>query len=435
MKHQRIHSNHTLRYSTTIIIGAGHAGLSMSYQLDKLGIDHVILERGEIANSWKTERWDSLKLLSPNWQCKLPGFSYGKEFHGDHPDGFMSMPEVCRFIEQYAEAISAPVHRGVEVRSVHADPLGYRVITNQGEWYCQTLVIATGAFNTPSIPKFAADINSNINQLTSKEYKNPDQLDHGNVLIVGGSATGLQLAKEIQSSGRPVTLAMGEHVKMPRQYRGRDIFWWMEQTRIAGEYIAENDDLRRLRKLPSPQLIGDQEHPIFDLNYLQEQGVQVVGRLMNANERHFQFSGALANICKLADLKLNRLLKRFDECAESLGITEEPEQFQATKVDADPVLNIQTDQVKTVIWATGLKPDYSWLKLPVLNNKGELMHSGGIVHSPGVFALGLPFMRRRHSSYMHGINHDVADIANHLKSFLDSQGNQQFYNMMSKAAF
>lgn len=421
MKHQRIHSPFSSRYATTIIIGAGHAGLSMSHQLEKLGIDHVILERGEVANSWKTERWDSLKLLTPNWQCKLPGFSYGKEFQGEHPDEFMSMTELHRFIEQYAATLLAPIHCGVTVNSVHLDSLGYKVTTNSGDWYCRSLVIATGAFNTPSLPGWASQIDADIVQLTSKDYKNPNQLEQGPVLVVGGSATGLQLAEEIHNSGRPVTLAMGEHVKMPRQYRGRDIFWWMEHSQIASEFIAESNDLQRLRKLPSPQLIGNNEHSIFDLNLLQDQGVKIVGRLMNANQHQFQFTGALANICQLADLKLKRLLKRFDELAVDLEVTEDPEYFPATLVASEPILSLSSKQIKTVIWATGLRPDYSWLKLPVFNHKGELKHSGGIVHSPGVYVLGLPFMRRRHSSYIHGINDDTSDLARDIQQFLCHQ--------------
>jgi putative flavoprotein involved in K+ transport len=214
--------------TTTVVIGAGHGGLAMSRCLSDRAIDHVVLERSEVANSWRTERWDSLRLLTPNWQCRLPGYAY----HGDDPDGFMTMPEVVEFISGYAKDISAPVQTGTTVKSVRRMEGGYLVTTDQGEWQCQAVVLASGAFNIPRVPAVSEAVPASVTTLTPMEYRNPGQLAEGGVMVVGASATGVQIAQEIQRSGRPVTLAVGEHVRGPREYRGRDIHWWMEAAGV-----------------------------------------------------------------------------------------------------------------------------------------------------------------------------------------------------------
>ena len=236
--------------TTTVVIGAGHGGLAMSRCLSDRSIDHVVLERSEVANSWRTERWDSLRLLTPNWQCRLPGYAY----EGDDPDGFMTMPEVVDFITGYAKDIARPVQTGTTVTSVRRTDDGYRVTTDQDEWQCPTVVLATGAFNVPR-PDFADAVPPSVTTLTPMEYRNPDELAEGGVLVVGASATGVQIAHEIQRSGRPVTLAVGEHVGGPRRYRGRDIHWWMEAAGVLDERYDEVDDIVRAaacRRCSSP---------------------------------------------------------------------------------------------------------------------------------------------------------------------------------------
>jgi putative flavoprotein involved in K+ transport len=216
------------------VIGAGHAGLAMSRCLTERSIDHVVIERGEVANSWRTERWDSLRLLTPNWQSRLPGFGYV----GDDPHGYRTMPEVIDFLDRYATVISAPVQTNTKVTSVSAADSGFVVATDQGTWHCRTVVLASGACNVPRVPAIAAAVPSGIATVTSMDYRNPRQLEDGGVLVVGASATGTQLADEIHRSGRQVTLAVGEHVRAPRVYRGKDIEWWMD---VAGVHDERND--------------------------------------------------------------------------------------------------------------------------------------------------------------------------------------------------
>ncbi|MEW6471641.1 MAG: NAD(P)/FAD-dependent oxidoreductase [Actinomycetota bacterium] len=414
--------------TTTVIIGAGHAGLAMSRRLTERSIDHVVLERGEVANSWKTERWPSLRLLTPNWQTRLPG---SRDSGGDR-DGYASMPEVIRFLEGYAATISAPVHTGTTVTAVRAaTDHGYEVVTTRGVWRCASVVLASGACNQPVIPAAAEALPPSVATVTPMTYRAPDGLADRGVLIVGASATGVQLADEIQRSGRPVTLAVGEHVRLPRLYRGRDVFWWMDATGVLDQRYDEVDDLVRVRNVPSPQLIGSPQRATLDLNTLIARGVRIVGRLGRIDRGVAQFSGSLANICKLADLKLNRLLDTFDAWAATAGIDgdiDPPQRFAPTAAAVSPTLAVDLagGEFGTVIWACGYRPDYSWLDLPVLDRRQRIIHDGGVVgDAPGVYVLGLPFLRRRRSTFISGAVPDTVELADHLLGFLDAEASSR----------
>ena len=392
----------------------------MSHCLTARSIDHVILERGEVANSWKTERWDSLRLLTPNWMSRLPGYRY----EGDDPDGFLTMPETIAFIERYAGAISAPVRTRTRVTSATRVDDGYLVATDDGEWRCRSLVVATGACNVPALPPVAEALPPGIQALTSREYRNPGGLEPGGVLVVGASASGTQIAEEIQHSGRPVTLAVGEHIRSPRVYRGRDIKWWMDAAGVLDDRYDEVDDIGRARNVPSLQLAGSKDRRTVDLNRLTGLGVRLVGRLAGIADGYAQFSGSLRNQCELSDLKMNRLLERIDAWATERGLDGEvdpPQRFEPTRVDASPPLGIdlRRGEIRTVVWATGFHPDYSWMQAPVLDRKGRIRHDGGIVESPGMYLLGIPFLRRRRSSLIDGAASDARDLADHLARYLD----------------
>ena len=408
-----------------IVIGAGHCGLAMSHYLGARGIDHVVLERGVIANSWVRERWDSLRLLTPNWQSSLPGYLYA----GPDRDGYMSMPEIVRFIEGYARYSRAPVVTDTEVLSMQAGGRGYRLQTSQGEWQARAVVIASGAFNQPLVPAVSEVFPATIEQLTPHTYRNPDRLAEGGVLVVGGSATGLQLADEIQASGRPVTLALGEHVRMPRVYRGKDIQHWMHVTGLLDEPYTAVDDIERARRLPSPQLIGSTVRRTLDLNALRQAGVRLSGRLAGVRDGKAQFSGALRNVLALADLKMNRLLDRIDAWIDARGSDADAtaaERFAPTAAGDSPCLDLdlKSGEIRTVIWATGFRPDYSWLRVPVLDRKGRIRHGGGIVDAPGLVVMGLPFLRRRKSSFIHGAADDARDLSRHIAHHLDTTAAQ-----------
>jgi putative flavoprotein involved in K+ transport len=404
---------------TTVVIGAGHAGLAISRVLAEHSIDHVVLERGEVANSWRHERWDSLRLLTPNWQSRLPGYPYS----GAHPDDFMTMPEVVQHISGFAAATSAPLRTQTTVTSVRRLDAEYQVVTDRGEIHCRTVVIASGGASIARVPEVSTAVPERIECLTPFEYHNPDRLPSGGVLVVGASATGVQLAHEILRSGRPVTLCVGEHVRLPRTYRGRDVLWWMEKSGVWNERYDKIDDLERARGLPSPQLVGTPERATLDLNVLREAGVEVVGRLAAIRDGCALFSGGLANQFALADLKMGRLLDTFDEWARAATQIEvgPPERFEPTRPPQSPrlSLNLRRGEIRSIVWATGFRPDYRWLNVSVVNRRGHLHHDGGVVvGAPGMYAIGLPVLRRRKSTFILGAEDDARDIVGYVLRYL-----------------
>jgi putative flavoprotein involved in K+ transport len=406
----------------------------MSRCLTERSIDHVVLERGEVANSWKTERWDSLRLLTPNWLSRLPGYRY----KGDDPDGYRTMPETVAFLEWYAQRISAPVHTHTAVTRVGRTETGYAVATDRGEWRSKALVLASGACNVPSVPEFGQALPAGVAQFTPLQYRNPAQLEAGGVLVVGASATGVQLADEIQRSGREVTLAVGEHIRVPRRYRGRDILWWMDAAGVQDQGYQEVDDLNRARNVPSLQLAGYSDYRDVDLNSLTALGVRLVGRLAGVRDGVAQFSGSLANVAALSDLKMNRLLGVIDGWAERnevLGGAEPPQRFERTRIPASAPLSLdlKSGEIRSIIWATGFRPDYSWLDLPVLDRKGRIRHDGGVVDSPGLYLMGMQFLRRRKSALIDGAGDDARELSAHLAAYLDG-GEMQFARQRSTAS-
>ena len=380
-----------------------------------------MLERGEIANSWRRERWDSLRLLTPNAQSRLPGLGYD----GADPDGYMTSGEVVALIARFAEVARAPVRTQTAVTSLRPAAGGYRLVTSGGEIACRTVVVASGACNVPTVPALAAAVPADIVQVTPFEYGNPSRLPEGGVLVVGASATGVQLAAEIQRSGRPVTLAVGEHVRLPRLYRGRDVLWWMERSGVWDQRYDAIDDLTRARRLPSPQLVGTPERSTLDLNSLGALGVALVGRLSAIRDGRALFSGGLRNLFALADLKMERLLDTFDAWARTSGVDADVapgERFEPTGVPpSSPLqLDLRRGGIRSIVWATGFRPEYGWLDPQVLDDKGQLRHEGGVVaDAPGMYALGLPVLRRRKSTFIHGIEDAARAVIDHLAGHLD----------------
>jgi putative flavoprotein involved in K+ transport len=375
-----------------------------------------VLERGEVANTWRTERWDSLRLLTPNWLSTLPGAPYD----GADPDGYMTSGGVVELIDRFAARIHAPVRTGTQVTSVRRTDDHYLVTTSRGEIRSRTVVIASGANNRPTVPTFAHAVPPGLEQVTPSGYRGPEALPDGGVLVVGAAATGVQLAAELRRSGRAVTLSVGEHVRLPRMYRGRDVLWWMDASGVWDERYDQVDDLNRARRLPSPQLVGTSERLTLDLGTLAAMGVELVGRWATVRDGRALFSGGLRNVCSLADLKLERLLGVFDAWAATEGLGAEevgaPERFAPTPPPQSPrlQLDLRSGEIRTIVWATGFRPDYRWLDVPVLDAKGRLRHDGGIVDSPGLYALGLPVLRRRKSSFICGIEDDARAVIDHL---------------------
>ena len=404
-----------MKRTTTVIIGAGQSGLAMSHELAVQGVDHVILERGQIANSWRQERWDSLRLLSPNWMNGLPG----QDYRGNDPDGYMHVSELIENFQRCAASNGAPVQQETQVLSVNGTAGNYVVQTDQGAISCVSIVMANGACAIPKIPAFASELPRHIRDFTPHTYKRSAQLPDGKVLVVGASATGLQLAREIQQSGREVVLAVGNHLRLPRRYRDWDISLWLEVIGATTIPHTDVDEITRVRRTPSLSLMAGET---IDLNTLQDIGVEITGRLSAMRDGQAWFSGALANNCVAADLKMNRLLTSIDAWIDDHAVSDlvgPAARFAPIQVPVQPRLSIDlsAEGFGSVLWATGYRPDFSWLDLPVFDRKGNLRHDGGIV-GDGLYVMGLPYLRQRKSTFIDGACDDAKALTTHLKAEL-----------------
>ena len=403
-----------MKQTDVVIIGGGQAGLAMSRSLSDLAIDHVVVERGRVAERWRSERWDSLRLLSPKWQTRLPGFRYD----GRDPDGFMTMPEMISFLERYAGSFAAPIQQETTVLAVRRRGDEYRVQTDQGPWQTPNVVIATGHCDTPFVPAMANGLSRAVHQIVPSEYRNPDELPPGEVIVVGASASGIQLALEVHRSGRPVTLAVGRHTRVPRRYRGRDISWWLEHTGIWGERAEDAFDIGSAREQPSLQLVGSPDHRTIDLGVLQNEGVRLVGRAEAEDRARLYLRDDLPRTIGAAERKLDRVIARIDAfIAATGGEASAPDRRPSIEVRSSPTaIDLRASGVRTIVWATGYRRRYPWLAVPVLDAKGELVHRGGVTPSAGLYALGLNFLRRRKSSFIDGVGDDARALAHHIAS-------------------
>ena len=387
----------------------------MSRCLSHRDIDHVILERDEVASAWVHQRWDSLRLLTPNWMTRLPG---ADPFDGPI-DGFAPAFDVAVHLRKYASTIGAPVIGGCAVERIEPDGFGWRVSTSAGAIGARAVVLATGPGTTPRIPAAASALSAGLHTMGALEYKNPDDVEDGGVLVVGASASGTQIADELARAGRSVVLAVGEHVRAVRSYRGQDLYWWLDHTGLLDERYDEVDDIRRVRATPSFQLVGSDDGRSVDLDALQSRGVRLAGRLVGSEQKRAIFSGSLANVCASADLKLERLLSQFDHFASARGFDDltDPWRPERTRVP-EPLLELRSAALRTVIWATGHAPTFPDIAAPVFDRLGRLVHDGGVVGTTGLYVLGLPFLRRRRSSFIDGAGADAEALAERIDTHL-----------------
>ncbi len=397
----------------TVVIGAGQAGLAVSRCLTDAGVDHVVLERGRVAERWRSQRWDSLRLLTPNWATRLPGWSY----QGTQPDGYMSSAEFSSYLASYAASFGAPVHAGTAVTSVQQTGSGFTVRTDRGAWRAATVIIATGWCDQPRIPGLAGRLSPSITQVTASTYRNPAQLPTGGVLVVGASASGVQLADELARVGRPVTLAVGRHGRLPRRYRGRDIWRWLEQI---GTFRVTIDDVvhpARVRGEGALQLIG-RDHPDVDLPALQAVGVRLTGRLSGIDGPHVEFTGDLDATAGDADYRMRRLLSSIDDHIATHGLVYQggPPIASSTVAMRPAVrhLDLRRAGIRTVLWATGYTRAYPWLRVPALGGDGEIRQYRGVTPVAGLYVVGQRFQHRRDSDFIDGVRHDAAAVVRHI---------------------
>ena len=399
----------------TVVIGAGQAGLAVSRCLHDLGIEHTVLERGRVGERW-AERWDSIRLLSPNWMTRLPGWHY----RGPSPDGFMTRDEVQTFLGAYARSFQSPVEEETTVQRVRPVVGGWSIETDKGNWRAQNVVIATGHSQETNVPSMATALPRHIRQLGTSEYRNPDQIPDGVVLVVGASASGVQLADELARAGREVILSVGRHTRLPRRYRGRDIMFWLERIGALRKPLSDMPDPAQAQREPSLQLTGNDLGQSIDLVTLKRCGVRVVGRLTDIDAGHLTFGSDLAQHSADADRRMAHLLAKIDQHIASHGldaVLPAPEPWTLTPFAPAPTsLSLSQSGVRSVVWANGYRRAYPWLHADVLDEHGEVRNHRGRTPAPGLFIIGLQFMIRRNSSFIDGVGDDAREIANAIAS-------------------
>lgn len=394
----------------TIIIGAGQAGLALSRYLSEADVDHVVLERGRLAERWRSERWDSLRMLTPNWMTRLPG----RGAQVDDPDGFMSKDELVEMLETYAASFDAPLREGTEVTRVEQAAAGFSVTTSGGVMTARNVVLATGQCGRPAIPEFSRRIDRGIEQLHASRYRNPTEMAPGGVLVVGAGASGLQIAAELRAAGRDVVLSCGRHARAVRRYRDRDLWWWLDQIGSLDQTVDEVGDIEAARRTPSLGLTGAGGD--IDLGLLQRQGVRIAGRVVDADVHRVEFGSNLVDDTAEADRRLARLLDRFDDFAETAGIDGQlaaPYRSVPVRIE-EPIsgrFDLVSEGIGSVIWATGYRQSFPWLAVPVLDSRGEIVHRRGVTEVAGLYVLGLRFQWRRGSHFVDGVGKDAEYIA------------------------
>lgn len=395
----------------TLIIGGGQAGLTMSHALSKRGRPHLVLERHRIAERWRSERWDGLRFQFPNWDVELPDFPFR---HPD-PDAFATPSEIADFIAAYAEFIAAPVRCGVAVTALTTGPRGFIAETSDGIVEAANVVIATGSQQRPDIPAFLGDV-PGIQQLHASQYRAPDQLPAGGVLIIGSGASGSQIAEELIRSSRQVFLSVSKHLRLPRRYRGHDIVRWWTIMRTYQTPVEQRGPDR------SPVLIsGAYGGHTIDFRRLAQDGVVLLGQARAASEGVMRFDQDLAANLAHGDAGYFRYLDMIDAYVEQHGLRA-PKDPAARLTLADPPglieppvsLDLRAVGVGTVIWATGYRFDLDWLRLPVLDDRGAPRHRHGVTDVPGLYFLGLQWLSKMTSAFLRGVGDDAARLAAHI---------------------
>ena len=406
-----------------VIIGGGHAGLTMSYCLSQASREHVILERGRVGERWSSQRWDSFCFQFPNWTIELPGYKYVCE----DPDAFAPGHEIVRFLHNYAALINAPMRCGVTATSLEQGSRAgrYLIHTQVGAIEATNVVIATGPFQRPAIPPVSAQVPPDLFQVHSSKYRNSDQLPSGAVLVVGAGSSGGQIAEELIESGRQVYLSVGRHRRVPRRYRGRDYGWWSSAMGILDQTLDTLPSLEA-KNWPLPLLTGVSGGHDLDLRRMAADGVTLLGHLQSVAGNTLIIAPDLKETLARADVWFTDFKKLVDDYVTKTGMDIPPKESQPVEGVAEPKevsnpileLDLKTAGITSIVWATGFCNDFGWVKLPLFNDTGEPVHRRGVTGFPGIYFLGLRWLYKRKSFFliMAGPAEDAAYLAEHIKT-------------------
>lgn len=381
-----------IEHHDVVIVGAGQAGLSLSWHLTQSGIDHVLLERDDVASDWKNRRWDNFTLVTPNWQCNLPGYSYS----GPAPDGFMARDEVHAFIRTYAASFDAPVRTGVTVTEViAAADGGYRVSSTAGVMTASQVVIATGGYHRPTIPAAASLLDSSIHQIHSADYRSAEALPEGGVLVVGSGQSGAQIAEDLHLAGRQVHLAVGSAPRVARFYRGRDCVAWLHDMGTYDVPVENQTGGLTKREKTNHYVTGRDGGRDIDLRRFALEGMHLYGRLDTIEATSLTFKPTLESALNGADSVAESIKDLIDNYIEKSGIDAPLEEryVPVWRPEKEPTsLDLKAAGITSVVWAVGFRTDYAWVKVPAFDGGGHPVHSRGISVAPGLHFLGLPWL-------------------------------------------
>jgi putative flavoprotein involved in K+ transport len=407
-----------MEYVETLIVGGGQAGLTMSDMLSRRGLSHVVLEKGRIAEHWRSQRWDGLRFQFPNWSVRLPDYPFP---HSD-PAGFATSGEIVKYLEGYARQTGANVRCGVTVMALRKNQLGdgYVAETSVGPVKATNIVVASGPYQKPLVPDLPTEP-GDLFRVHACDYKRPDQLPPGSVLVVGSGASGAQIAEELVRAGRKVYLSVGRHKRMPRRYRGHDLIWWLATMRLDQTPVAERGPDATL-----PLITGAYGGHTVDFREFATQGIILLGRLQSSKDGMLHFADDLTESLAFGDAAYAAFLDKVDNYIEQHGMNLPPEPLARARLPdpaclGEPVreLNKNAIGLGALIWATGYRFDFSWIDLPVLDAKGAPIHDNGVARLPGVYFLGLPWLSRMNSSFLSGVGDDAARLADVIRSRCD----------------
>jgi len=402
-------------YHKVIIIGGGQAGLSTSYFLKKYGIDHVILDKGKVGDTWRNKRWDSFCLVTQNWQCQLPGFSY----NGEHAEGFMNRDEIVKYIVQYADYFKPPFKSGVTVNKLYFDDSKslYITETTDGEYRSDNIVIATGTYQINRIPDFAGNLSGDITQLHSSEYNNPNSLPDGGVLVVGSGQSGCQIAEDIKKAGRMVYLSVSRAPRIPRRYRGKDILQWVDLMGMYDIKAEEHPDGKSIRFKTHPHISGRDGGHTINLRKLGKEGLILLGRLKDLFGYKAEFEDDLEENIKNADTADAKMKKTIDEYIDKNGLSipvEMPDSIAWEPAETIEELDLLQERINTVVWSTGYMYDYSWVEIPAFDDTGYPVYERGVTKHKGLYFVGLHWMHTWGSGLFYSVGKDAEYISNKI---------------------
>lgn len=407
-----------------VIVGGGQAGLSLSRLLCDQAIEHLVLERDRVGSTWRTQRWDAFCLVTPNHQCRLPGFSYA----GPEPDGFMVRDDVLAFLDAFAASFDPPLHEGVAVTSVAREgPAGFRVVTDHGEVTADQVVLAVGGYHVPTIPRLAERLPDDLAQVHSSAYRSPDALPEGAVLVVGSGQSGAQIAEDLHLAGRRVHLAVGSAPRVARSYRGRDVMTWLEQMGQYDVPVEEHAEGLGARKEANHYVTGRGGGRDIDLRRFALEGMVLHGRLGSVAGGELRFADDLERNLDGADARSARIKATIDAWIAAEGIPAPPEAGYvppwrpAPGVGAAP-LDLEGAGITSVVWATGFRSDWSWVDVPCFDGRGYPTHARGVTTVPGLHVLGLPWLHTWGSGRFAGIERDARHLAGHVVAAASGRG-------------